>query len=79
MKNSAFDVITIGRVGIDLYPLQDGVGLEKVTTFGKFLGGSATNVAVGRKQHTILDLDYRSMFWSSPEVVRQEVLKGINI
>ncbi len=42
----AWDVLTIGRVGIDIYPLQTGVGLEDVSTFGKFLGGSATNVAV---------------------------------
>lgn len=44
---SSFDVITIGRVGVDLYPLQDAVGLEDVTTFGKYLGGSPTNVSVG--------------------------------
>ena len=42
----AFDVLTIGRVGVDLYPLQSGVNLADVTTFGKFLGGSPTNVAV---------------------------------
>lgn len=42
---SNFDVITIGRVGVDIYPLQYGVGLEDVKTFEKFLGGSATNVA----------------------------------
>ena len=41
-----FDLITIGRSGIDIYPLQTGVGLEDVTSFGKFLGGSPTNVAV---------------------------------
>ena len=41
-----FDVITIGRVGVDIYPHQVGVGLEDVTSFGKYLGGSATNVAV---------------------------------
>jgi len=46
-----FDVITIGRVGVDLYPLQAGVHLEDVTTFGKFLGGSATNVAVAAARH----------------------------
>jgi 5-dehydro-2-deoxygluconokinase len=46
-----FDVITIGRVGVDLYPLQVGVGLEDVTSFGKFLGGSATNVAVAAARH----------------------------
>ncbi|WNB87444.1 5-dehydro-2-deoxygluconokinase [Cellulomonas sp. ATA003] len=36
----------MGRSGVDLYPLQTGVGLEDVETFGKFLGGSPTNVAV---------------------------------
>lgn len=41
-----FDVIAIGRSGVDVYPLQTGVGLENVESFGKFLGGSAANVAV---------------------------------
>ncbi len=41
-----FDVISIGRVGVDVYPLQTGLGLEVVESFGKYLGGSATNVAV---------------------------------
>ncbi|MEV0091658.1 5-dehydro-2-deoxygluconokinase [Streptomyces sp. NPDC050738] len=36
----------MGRIGVDLYPLQVGVELARVETFGKFLGGSATNVAV---------------------------------
>lgn len=45
------DVLTIGRVGIDLYPLQDGLGLEHVETFGKYLGGSATNVAIAAARH----------------------------
>ncbi|HZX38686.1 MAG TPA: 5-dehydro-2-deoxygluconokinase, partial [Streptomyces sp.] len=42
-----YDVITMGRIGVDLYPLRTGVPLAQVDTFGKFLGGSATNVAVG--------------------------------
>jgi len=46
-----FDVITMGRVGVDIYPLQDGVGLEDVETFGKYLGGSATNVAIAAARH----------------------------
>src|SRR6185295_5380020 len=41
-----FDVLAIGRCGVDIYPLQIGVGLEDVNTFGKFLGGSAANVTV---------------------------------
>ncbi|MFR9673758.1 5-dehydro-2-deoxygluconokinase [Streptomyces sp. TR06-5] len=36
----------MGRIGVDIYPLQTGVGLADVETFGKFLGGSPTNVAV---------------------------------
>lgn len=42
----AVDVLTIGRCGVDIYPQQIGVGLEDVDSFGKFLGGSPTNVAV---------------------------------
>jgi 5-dehydro-2-deoxygluconokinase len=42
----SFDLITMGRIGVDLYPMQSGVPLARVQTFGKFLGGSATNVAV---------------------------------
>jgi 5-dehydro-2-deoxygluconokinase len=48
---TVLDVITMGRVGVDLYPLQVGVGLADVTSFGKFLGGSATNVAVAAARH----------------------------
>ena len=46
-----FDVITMGRMGVDLYPLQVGIGLADVTSFGKFLGGSATNFAVAAARH----------------------------
>ncbi|MGB2949143.1 MAG: 5-dehydro-2-deoxygluconokinase [Rhodococcus sp. (in: high G+C Gram-positive bacteria)] len=45
-NTTAFDVLAIGRSGVDIYPLQTGVGLELVESFGKFLGGSAANVAV---------------------------------
>jgi 5-dehydro-2-deoxygluconokinase len=40
------EVLTFGRSGVDIYPLQVGVGLEDVQTFGKFLGGTTANVAV---------------------------------
>lgn len=39
------ELLTVGRVGVDLYPLQEGP-LKDVQTFQKFLGGTATNVAV---------------------------------
>src|SRR5579859_60419 len=40
------EVVTMGRVSVDLYPEQTGVGLAEVRTFNKSLGGSPTNVAV---------------------------------
>jgi 5-dehydro-2-deoxygluconokinase len=42
----SLDLITMGRVGVDLYPEQIGVRLAEVRTFAKSLGGSATNVSV---------------------------------
>lgn len=53
-----YDLITMGRIGVDLYPLQTGVPLSEVDTFGKFLGGSSSNVAVaaarlGRRTATV--------------------------
>jgi 5-dehydro-2-deoxygluconokinase len=41
---TGLEVITMGRVSADIYPEQTGVSLEDVTSFRKFLGGTATNV-----------------------------------
>ncbi|MCU1480241.1 MAG: iolC [Subtercola sp.] len=53
MTDTSFplDVLAIGRLGVDIYPLQDGVGLEDVSTFGKYLGGSAANVSVAAARY----------------------------
>jgi 5-dehydro-2-deoxygluconokinase len=51
MMSSTPEVLALGRLGVDLYPLQDGVGLEDVSTFGKYLGGSAANVTVAAARH----------------------------
>jgi 5-dehydro-2-deoxygluconokinase len=48
---SSPEVITMGRVGVDLYPEQIGVPLAEVRTFAKSLGGSPTNVAVGAARY----------------------------
>jgi len=48
---SAFEVLTMGRIGVDLYPQQVGVGLDEVESFGKYLGGSASNVAVAAARY----------------------------
>ena len=41
----------MGRIGVDVYPQQIGVSLREVETFGKFLGGSSTNVAVAAARY----------------------------
>jgi len=46
-----FDVLTMGRIGVDIYPLQVGLSLREVASFGKYLGGSATNVAVAAARY----------------------------
>jgi len=45
-SSADLEVLTVGRVGVDIYPQQEGP-LKDVTTFAKYLGGTATNVAVG--------------------------------
>lgn len=50
-RAAPFDVLTMGRVGVDIYPDEVGVGLADVTRFGKYLGGSATNVAVAAARY----------------------------
>ncbi len=43
---SALELLTIGRISVDLYAEQVGVPLREVRTFRKSIGGTATNVAV---------------------------------
>lgn len=45
-EGADLEVVTMGRVSVDLYPEQVGVPLAEVRSFNKSLGGSATNVAV---------------------------------
>ena len=45
------EVLAMGRMGVDVYPLQTGVSLREVQTFGKFLGGSPANVAVAAARY----------------------------
>lgn len=44
--DSGLELITVGRVGVDLYPEQLSCTLAEVRSFRKSLGGTATNVAV---------------------------------
>ena len=44
--SSDLEVLTVGRISVDLYAEQLGVALRDVQTFRKSVGGTATNVAV---------------------------------
>lgn len=46
-KDRPYDVITFGRSSIDLYSNDLGAAFEDITSFGAFVGGSSTNIAVG--------------------------------
>jgi 5-dehydro-2-deoxygluconokinase len=41
------EVVSIGRLAVDLYASQYGCDLEDASTFAKYLGGSSGNVAFG--------------------------------
>ncbi len=47
LKQKNFDVICIGRAGVDLYGQQIGGRLEDMGSFAKYVGGSPTNTAIG--------------------------------
>lgn len=40
------ELLTVGRISVDLYAEQIGVDLDEIRTFRKSIGGTATNVAV---------------------------------
>lgn len=45
-----FDLITMGRSSIDLYANEVGAAFEDIKSFGAYVGGSPTNIAVGAKR-----------------------------
>ncbi|MDQ5811141.1 MAG: 5-dehydro-2-deoxygluconokinase [Actinomycetota bacterium] len=46
-RDHTLDLVCIGRTSVDLYAEQEGARLEDVQSFRKYVGGSATNIAVG--------------------------------
>ena len=45
-RNRTLDLVCIGRTCVDLYAEQEGAKLEDVQSFRKYVGGSATNIAL---------------------------------
>jgi len=46
-RSRPLDVICMGRVAVDLYAEQIGVSLAEASSFRKYIGGCAGNIAVG--------------------------------
>lgn len=46
MSTSALELLTVGRVSVDLYADEAGAGFAEAQRFVKSIGGTATNVAV---------------------------------
>ena len=46
-REHKLDLVCIGRTSVNLYAEQNGAKLEDVQSFRKYVGGSATNIAVG--------------------------------
>jgi 5-dehydro-2-deoxygluconokinase len=49
--STAHEVLTMGRISVDVYPYDVGVSLREVSSFGKYLGGSPSNVAVAAARY----------------------------
>jgi 5-dehydro-2-deoxygluconokinase len=47
MTERALDVVTVGRVSVDLYGQQVGGRLEDMASFAKYVGGCPANIAIG--------------------------------
>jgi len=47
---SDFDLVTMGRSSIDLYSNDPGAPFSEITSFGAFVGGCPTNIAVGARR-----------------------------
>src|SRR5262249_58083058 len=47
MAEPTLDLICIGRAAVDFYGEQIGSRLEDMTSFAKYLGGCAANIAFG--------------------------------
>ncbi len=47
MKQTALDLICIGRAGVDLYGEQVSGHLEDMGSFARYVGGNPANTAIG--------------------------------
>lgn len=46
-ENRPFDVIALGRVGVDMYANDVNCPMEEIRSFSPYIGGSPANIAMG--------------------------------
>lgn len=71
----AFDLITMGRSGLDLYSNDVGAPFVEIKSFAAYVGGSPTNIAVGARR---LDLNAALLTAVGADPVGDFILKFLN-
>jgi 5-dehydro-2-deoxygluconokinase len=75
MSDKRYDVITMGRSGMDLYSNDVGAPFVDIKSFAAYVGGSPTNIAVGARR---LGLKVALLTAVGPDPVGDFILKFLN-
>lgn len=75
MSEKRYDVITMGRSGMDLYSNDVGAPFVAIKSFAAYVGGSPTNIAVGARR---LGLNVALLTAVGPDPVGDFILKFLN-
>ncbi|MEW5985983.1 MAG: PfkB family carbohydrate kinase, partial [Chloroflexota bacterium] len=70
-----YDLLTMGRSGLDLYANDVGVPFEQIKSFAAYVGGSPTNIAVGARR---LGLRVALLTAVGPDPVGDFILNFLN-
>lgn len=73
--NKQYDLITMGRSGIDLYANDVGAPFVHIKSFAAYVGGSPTNIAVGARR---LGLKVALLTAVGPDLVGDFILNFLN-
>lgn len=75
MSEKRYDLITMGRSGMDLYSNDVGAPFVDIKSFAAYVGGSPTNIAVGARR---LGLNVALLTAVGPDPVGDFILKFLN-
>lgn len=75
LTEPSYDILTIGRSGIDLYSNDSGVPFTDIESFSAYVGGCPTNISVGTRR---LGLRSAVLTAVGEDLVGEFVLKFLN-